>query len=79
RSVAILLGGTQSEIEVGVVIGLDTISNMLKRIEMYGQEGYQSFKVKITPEFDYELIQEIRRVFPKVPLMVDANSEYTLG
>ncbi|PEI96764.1 o-succinylbenzoate synthase [Bacillus pseudomycoides] len=79
RSLATLLGGTQPEIEVGVVIGLDTISNMLKRIEMYAEEGYQRFKVKIKPEFDYELIKEIRRVFPKIPLMVDANSAYTLG
>ncbi|MBY0599105.1 o-succinylbenzoate synthase [Bacillus bingmayongensis] len=79
QSVAILLGGTQSEIEVGVVIGLDTIPNMLKRIEMYAEEGYRRFKVKIKPELDYELLKEIRRAFPQIPLMADANSAYTLS
>lgn len=78
QSLANLLGGTQSEIEVGVVIGLDTVPNMLKRIEMYAQEGYRRFKVKIKPELDYELLREIRKAFPKIPLMADANSAYTL-
>ncbi|EOV9529039.1 o-succinylbenzoate synthase [Bacillus cytotoxicus] len=79
QSLATLLGGTQPEIEVGVVVGLDTVPNMLKRIEMYAEEGYQRFKVKIKPELDYELLKEIRRVFPKIPLMADANSAYTLA
>ncbi|MEN1938604.1 o-succinylbenzoate synthase [Paenibacillus sp. 102] len=79
KSLATLLGGTQSEIEVGVVIGLDTIPNMLKQIEMYAEEGYQRFKVKIKPELDYELLKEIRKAFPKIPLMADANSAYTLA
>lgn len=79
KSLATLLGGTQREIEVGVVIGLDTISNMLKRIEMYAEEGYKRFKVKIKPERDYELLKEIRKAFPKIPLMADANSAYTLA
>ncbi|KEK23018.1 o-succinylbenzoate synthase [Bacillus gaemokensis] len=79
QSLATLLGGTQLEIEVGVVIGLDTIPNMLKRIEKYAEEGYQRFKVKIKPELDYELLKEIRKVFSKIPLMVDANSAYTLA
>ncbi|WJE52271.1 o-succinylbenzoate synthase [Bacillus cereus] len=79
KSLATLLGGTRPKIEVGVVIGLDTIPNMLKRIEMYAEEGYQRFKVKIKPELDYELLKEIRIAFPKIPLMADANSAYTLA
>ncbi|HEK9100633.1 o-succinylbenzoate synthase [Bacillus pfraonensis] len=78
KSLATLLGGAQREIEVGVVIGLDTIPNMLKRIEMYAEEGYQRFKVKIKPELDYKLLKEIRKAFPEIPLMADANSAYTL-
>ncbi|WP_459503509.1 o-succinylbenzoate synthase [Bacillus sp. C1] len=79
KSLAALLGGSQPEIKVGVVIGLDTIPNMLKQIEMYAEEGYQRFKVKMKPELDYELLKEIRRAFPKIPLMADANSAYTLA
>ena len=78
QSLAVLLGGTKREIEVGVVIGLDTIPNMLKRIETYAEEGYKRFKVKIKPDNDYALLHEIRRAFPTIPLMADANSAYTL-
>ncbi|MDM5190508.1 o-succinylbenzoate synthase [Bacillus sp. DX4.1] len=79
QSLATVLGGTQREIEVGVVIGLDTVPNMLNRIEAYAEEGYGRFKVKIKPDLDYELLKEIRRVFPEIPLMADANSAYTLA
>ena len=73
-----MLGGTKSEIEVGVVIGINTIPVMLKQIEKYAEEGYERFKVKIKPEHDYELLKEIRKD-PRYPLMADANSAYTLG
>lgn len=79
QSLAKLFGSVKREIEVGVVIGLDTIPNMLRRIEMYAEEGYKRFKVKIKPELDYELLKEIRNVFPSIPLMADANSAYTLA
>lgn len=36
-------------------------------------------KVKIKPGWDVEVIREVRRVFPDVPLMADANSAYTLA
>ncbi|CAM4164042.1 N-acylamino acid racemase [Bacillus manliponensis] len=79
KPLAAVLGGTQEEIEVGVVIGLDTTTNMLNRIEAYVEEGYQRFKVKIKPENDYELLRDIRKEFPHLPLMADANSAYTLA
>lgn len=77
KSLAAVLGGSQEEIEVGVVIGLDTTVNMLRRIESYKAEGYKRFKVKIKPENDYKLLSEIRKEFPHIPLMADANSAYT--
>ncbi|SFD68616.1 O-succinylbenzoate synthase [Bacillus sp. 491mf] len=79
QSLAALLGGVKEEIEVGVVIGLDTIPNMLTRIETYAEEGYKRFKVKIKPDHDYALLHEIRKAFPTIPLMADANSAYTLA
>ncbi len=79
KSLATLLGGTKSEIEVGVAIGINTIPAMLKQIEKYAEEGYERFKVKIKPEHDYELLKEIRKEFPHIPLMADANSAYTLA
>ena len=70
KSLATLLGGTKSEIEVGVVIGINTIPVMLKQIEKYAEEGYERY---------YELLKEIRKEFPHIPLMADANSAYTLA
>ena len=61
------------------VIGINTIPVMLKQIEKYAEEGYERFKVKIKPEHDYELLKEIRKEFPHIPLMADANSAYTLA
>ncbi|MFD3448699.1 o-succinylbenzoate synthase [Microbacteriaceae bacterium 4G12] len=78
QSLASTLGGKKQEIEVGVVIGLDTVPNMLRKIEQYAAEGYQRFKVKIKPEKDEEILRSIRQTFPNIPLMADANSAYTL-
>ena len=78
QPLAAVLGGVRSDIEVGVVIGIDTLSHMLQQIERYAAEGYQRFKVKIKPGYDSELLQGIRQAFPNLPLMADANSAYTL-
>lgn len=44
KSLATVLGGASPEIEVGVVIGINTIPVMLKQIEKYAEEGYERFK-----------------------------------
>ena len=57
---------------------LHTFPVALNQIEKYLEEGYQRFKVKINPRQDYSLLAEIRRHFPELPIMADANSAYTL-
>lgn len=78
QPLAAVLGGVRSDIEVGVVIGIDKLPRMLQQMERYAAEGYERFKVKIKPGYDYELLQGIRQAFPDLPLMADANSAYTL-
>lgn len=73
-----VIGGTRDKIEAGVVIGIDEIPNMLGNIERHLKEGYKRFKIKIKPGYDYELIRQIRKEYPSIPLMADANSAYTL-
>ena len=70
----------ESELEVaaGVVIATSSVDEALRQIEMYSKEGYQRYKVKINRTNDIELLSEIRKVYPDLPLMVDANSAYTL-
>ncbi|HEY2422294.1 MAG TPA: o-succinylbenzoate synthase [Neobacillus sp.] len=78
ESLSTVLGGSQEKIASGVVVATDSIANALKQIEKYLDEGYQRIKVKINPNQDYSFISEIRRSYPDLPIMADANSAYTL-
>lgn len=78
-SLASALGGTKKTIDVGVSIGIkDSIDDTLKIIEKRRSEGYKRFKLKIKPGWDVELIDKVRKVYPDIPLMADANSAYTI-
>lgn len=78
-SLSQLIGGSRKEIPSGVVIAADTAGNALKQIEEYLEDGYQRFKIKINPHADLSVLREIRRHFPAISLMADANSAYTLA
>jgi o-succinylbenzoate synthase len=73
-----LLGGTRSLIASGVVVATDSTKNALQQIEQYLKDGYQRIKVKINPQQDYAFLSEIRRFYPELPIMADANSAYTI-
>jgi O-succinylbenzoate synthase len=65
---------------VGVSIGIqpsveDTIALIKKRLD----QGYGRIKLKIKRGWDVELARGVRAVFPDTPLMLDANSDYTLA
>lgn len=79
QSLAECLGGTKKEIDVGISIGLQpTSQDLLRVIERSLIEGYKRIKIKIKPGNDIALLREVRRHFPDVPLMADANSAYSL-
>lgn len=76
---AAALGGDRPEIDVGVSIGIQPeVDDLLRAITHYLEEGYQRIKMKIKPGWDVEVIEEVRRHFPYIPLMADANSAYRL-
>ncbi|THE14853.1 o-succinylbenzoate synthase [Bacillus timonensis] len=72
------LGGTKDFIDSGVVVSIDSIDQVLRKMEEYVKSGYKRIKIKIKPGQDYDLLKQIRHEFPTLPLMVDANSAYTL-
>ncbi|MBC7926080.1 MAG: o-succinylbenzoate synthase [Bryobacteraceae bacterium] len=73
-------GGARTEIPCGVSIGVqDSVGQLLAKIGTELQDGYQRIKLKIKPGWDVDVIAEVRRSFPNVPLMADANSAYTLA
>jgi O-succinylbenzoate synthase len=65
---------------VGVSIGIKpTIGETLEIIGKRLQQGYGRIKLKIQPGWDVELARAVRKVYPDVLLMLDANSAYTLA
>ena len=72
-------GGARREIPCGVSIGIqDSVPQLLDKIEIELAAGYQRIKMKIKPGWDVDVIREVRRRFPGILLMADANSAYTL-
>ncbi|MCM3745170.1 o-succinylbenzoate synthase [Sporosarcina luteola] len=80
KSIAELLGGKKNEIEVGKSIGIQKDPDALvEKVRQYVDEGFRKIKVKIKPGADLEYIAAVRKAFPDIPLMADANSAYTLA
>lgn len=75
-----LLGGTRDKIGVGESIGIkNSIEETLEEVALRRKEGFQRTKIKIKPGWDIKVIKAIREKFGDIPLMVDANSSYTLN
>jgi O-succinylbenzoate synthase len=74
-----LFGGRPGEIASGVSIGLQPDeATLVEKVEAEVAAGYRRIKIKIKPGRDVALVEAVRRRFPDFPLMVDANSSYTL-
>jgi len=71
-------GGARTEIPCGVSIGIqESIPALLAKIETELAAGYQRIKIKIKPGWDVEAVRQVRRHFPGIRLMADANGAYT--
>jgi O-succinylbenzoate synthase len=74
-----LLGGARDEISSGVSIGIkDSLDELVAAVKTELSAGYQRIKIKIKPGKDLEPVKRLRLEFPKIKLMVDANSVYHL-
>jgi len=74
------IGGVRREIACGVSLGIESsVSLLLERIAAELAAGYQRIKIKIKPGWDVDVVREVRREFPRIPLMVDANAAYRLA
>ena len=73
------LGGTKTEVEAGVSLGIEkTSDDLLRTIEKYMKQGYHRVKCKIKPGYDINYMTAVRKEFGDIMLMCDANSAYTL-
>jgi o-succinylbenzoate synthase len=72
-----LLGGVREEIASGVSIGIkESLDELASAVKKELAAGYQRIKIKIKPGKDVEQVGRIRQDFPRIKLMVDANSAY---
>src|SRR5580700_1103476 len=73
-------GGARAEIPCGVSIGIqDSVPQLIQKIETELAAGYQRIKMKIKPGWDFDVVRQVRKRFPDILLMADANSAYTLA
>src|ERR1700723_3533352 len=74
-----LLGGTRKRIACGVSIGIQpTMEQQLRKVEREVNAGYQRIKLKCQPGWDIEMLEAVRKRWPKIRLSVDANSAYRM-
>ncbi len=79
-SLSQILGGTKDRIPCGVSIGIQaSLDATMSAIDGYLAQGYQRIKLKCKPGYDLELASAVRARFPDTPLMLDANSAYSLA
>src|SRR5205807_3775729 len=78
-SLAKLLGGVREEIASGVSVGIKaSLDELAAAVKCELDAGYQRIKIKIKPGKDVEQVKRLRQDFPRIKLMVDANSAYKL-
>ena len=73
------LGGTRSEVEVGVSLGIADIPTTLDRVAVAVEAGYRRVKLKVRRGHDLGLLAAVRKEFPAIKLTVDANTDYRLN
>jgi O-succinylbenzoate synthase len=75
----LLGGGQRDRVEVGVSIGIQpTLPQLLDRVAQFVAKGYRRIKIKIEPGWEMEPLAAVRGRFPKVRVMADANSAFSL-
>ena len=75
----LLLGGSRKEILSGGSLGIEAdMGRLFELIDQYLDEGYRRIKLKIAPGKDVKVVARVRERYPDTPVMVDANSAYTL-
>jgi O-succinylbenzoate synthase len=74
-----LLGGDDRKIMSGISIGIqDNLDELFKIIQKAVDKKYHRIKIKIKKGTDINTLQAIRKNFPDINLMADANADYSV-
>src|SRR3989475_2924115 len=75
-----LIGGVRQEIACGVSVGIkESLDELSAAVQKELAAGYQRIKIKIKPGKDLDPVRRLRQDFPRIKLLVDANSAFTLN
>jgi O-succinylbenzoate synthase len=75
-----LLGFPAKRIMSGLSIGLkDSPAELLAAVQVAVDKRYHRVKMKVAKGRDVDYVRAVRDRFPDLPLMVDANGDYTLA
>ena len=73
-----LIGGKSKKIMSGISIGIkENIDDLLESIQIACDKKYQRIKIKIKKGEDIEILKAVRKTFPDIYLMADANADYS--
>ncbi len=73
-----LLGGRMRDIQVGEALGISSdLDELLERIGTAFAQGFSRVKLKVRPDRDLEVLQEVRRAFPDGQFHIDGNCGYS--
>lgn len=64
-------------VPAGVALGIMPIQETLDVVQQYVNAGYRRVKLKIKPGDDLQRVGAVRRAFPDISLVLDANQSYT--
>ncbi len=74
-----LIGGEAKKIMSGISIGIkETPVELVEAVHRAMEKKYHRVKLKIERGKDIEYITAVRKDFPNIRLMMDANSDYTI-
>lgn len=78
KALSAWLGGTRTEVEAGVAVGIPgSVAELLDEVGAAQAEGYRRVKLKVQPGWDVEPVRAVRERFgDDVVLQVDANGAY---
>ncbi len=75
-----LIGGVANRehtVAAGVTLGMMSVPETLEAVKRAVAEGYTRVKLKVGPGDDVERVRALRKAFPRLTLMLDANQSYS--
>ena len=78
KTIKKLFCGTRQNIHIGHSIGIQkNKKDLFCAIQQALDDGFKKIKIKIKPGYDLDIVQSVRKNFPKLSFAVDANEAYS--